>query len=121
MPRLQKMLSSLGGKLPTIAKCLVVASDLALHDWWVILGGTRFAITGFFAYKNTPHGRFNIHKWSLHVPIVGTFIKENFYCQTANLLATLLGSGTNTTETMTLAENGRIICFFESDLLNRKK
>ncbi|MDR0418379.1 MAG: type II secretion system F family protein [Puniceicoccales bacterium] len=121
MPRLQKMLTSLGGELPTIAKCLVVASNLALHYWWVILGGMLLAIIGFFTYKSTPRGRFNIHKWSLHIPIIGTIIKENFYCQTANLLATLLGSGINTTETMTLAENASDNLFFRKRFIESKK
>jgi general secretion pathway protein F len=121
MPKLQKMLGSLGGELPTIAKCLVAASNFAFHYWWMILGGTLFAVVGFFAYKSTPSGKFNVHKWSLHIPIIGIIIKENFYCQTANLLTTLLGSGINTTEAMTLAENASDNLFFRKRFIESKK
>jgi general secretion pathway protein F len=121
MPRLQKMLSSLGGELPTIAKCLMATSDFALNYWWAILGGTLVLIVGFFGYKSTAIGKFNIHMWSLKFPIMGMIIKENFYCQTANLLATLLGSGINTTESMTLAENASGNLFFRKRFIESKK
>jgi type II secretory pathway component PulF len=115
------MLSSLGGELPALAKCLVGASNFALRYWWIILGGTLLAIIGFFAYKSTSAGKFNIHKWALRIPIAGLIIKENFYCQTANLLATLLGSGINTTEAMTLAENASDNLFFRKRFIDSKK
>jgi type II secretory pathway component PulF len=121
MPKLQKMLTSLGGELPTIAKCLIAVSNFAFQYWWAIAGGTVFVVVGFFAYKSTANGKYNIHKWSLHIPIVGVIIKENFYCQTANLLATLLGSGINTTEAMTLAENASENLFFRKRFIESKK
>jgi general secretion pathway protein F len=121
MPRLQKMLTSLGGELPAIAKFLVGASNFAFQYWWLIAGGTLFAVIGFLAYKSTKSGRYNIHKWALHIPIIGGIIKENFYCQTANLLATLLGSGINTTEAMTLAENAAENLFFRKRFIDSKK
>ncbi|MDR2807309.1 MAG: type II secretion system F family protein [Puniceicoccales bacterium] len=121
MPRLQKMLSSLGGELPTIAQCLVVASDFALNYWWAILGSVVVIIIGFFAYKSTTNGKFNIDKWSLDIPIIGLIIKENFYCQTANLLSTLLGSGINTTESMTLAESASENLYFRKRFIDSKK
>ncbi|MDR2812229.1 MAG: type II secretion system F family protein [Puniceicoccales bacterium] len=121
MPRLQKMLTSMGGDLPAITKCLVMVSNFALHYWWGILAVTLLVIVGFFAYKSTPSGKFNLHKWSLHIPIVGIIIKENFYCQAANLLATLLGSGINTTEAMTLAEGASDNLFFRKRFIESKK
>jgi type II secretory pathway component PulF len=121
MPRLQKMLSSLGGDLPAIAKCLVVCSDFALHYWWVIIGGAALIFIGFFAYRSTQNGKYNIDKWSLEIPIGGMVIRENFYCQTANLLATLLGSGINMTEAMTLAEKASENAFFREHFTDSKK
>ncbi|MDR1435270.1 MAG: type II secretion system F family protein [Puniceicoccales bacterium] len=121
MPKLQNMLKSLGGELPAIAQCLVAVSDFAFKYWWVVLIGILVVFFGFFAYKSTPTGKFNVHKWSLNIPIVGIIIKENFYCQTANLLSTLLGSGINTTEAMTLAENASENLYFRKRFIESKK
>ncbi|MDR1590407.1 MAG: type II secretion system F family protein [Puniceicoccales bacterium] len=121
MPKLQKMLTSLGGELPAITQCLINVSHFAFRYWWMIAGGTVLAVVGFFAYKSTERGRYNIHKWALHIPIIGGIIKENFYCQTANLLATLLGSGINTTEAMTLAENASENLYFRKRFIESKK
>jgi type II secretory pathway component PulF len=121
MPRLQKMLSSLGGDLPAIAKCLVVTSNFALQYWWAIIGGAILISVGFFAYRNTQNGKYNTDKWSLKIPIMGLVIRENFYCQTANLLATLLGSGINMTEAMTLAEKASENAFFRERFTDSKK
>jgi type II secretory pathway component PulF len=121
MPRLQKMLSSLGGDLPAIAKCLVGCSNFALQYWWAIIGGAALIFIGFFAYRSTQNGKYNIDKWSLKIPIGGMVIRENFYCQTANLLATLLGSGINMTEAMTLAEKASENAFFRERFTDSKK
>lgn len=121
MPRLQKMLSSLGGELPTIAQLLVKTSTFALHYWWMIIGSVVLLVIVFFAYRSTKKGKYNIDKWSTKIPILGMVVKENFYCQTANLLATLLGSGINTTESMTLAEKASDNAYFRERFIDSKK
>jgi type II secretory pathway component PulF len=120
MPKMQKMLTSLGGDLPAITKLLVASSKFALNYWWAIIGGILLIVALFFMYRSTKNGKFNIDKWSLHIPLLGGIIKENFYCQTANLLATLLGSGINTTEAMTLAENASENLFFRKHFIDSR-
>jgi type II secretory pathway component PulF len=39
MLKLQKMLTSVGGELPTIAKCLIAASNFAFQYWWMMAVG----------------------------------------------------------------------------------
>jgi type II secretory pathway component PulF len=121
MPRLEKMLKSLGGELPLITKCFLVVSSYAIRYWWLVVVGIVLTITLFSLYAHTANGRFNLHKWFLKIPLIGNVIKENFYCQTANLLATLLGSGINTTEAMALAENASENLHFRKRFIEAKK
>lgn len=121
MPRLQKMLTSLGGELPKITQLLIQTSNFAGKYWWAILAACVFVLMGFFAYRNTPHGKYNIDKWSLKIPLIGLIIKENFYCQTANLLGTLLGSGINTAEAMSLAQNSSANLYFREHFIESRK
>ncbi|MDR2200898.1 MAG: type II secretion system F family protein [Puniceicoccales bacterium] len=121
MPRIGQMLKSLGGELPFIAKTLLVVSNYAIQYWWLIGMICILLVTAFSLYVHTATGRFNLDKWSLKIPLIGSIIKENFYCQTANLMSTLLGSGINTTEAMILAENASGNLYFRERFIEAKK
>ena len=121
MPQLQKMLTSLGGDLPKITQLLIQASDIAKGYWWAFLTAFVLLVVGFTAYRNTPKGRYNVDKWMLKIPLIGLIIKENFYCQTANLLGTLLGSGINTAEAMALAQNSASNLYFREHFIESRK
>ncbi|UPA28834.1 MAG: type II secretion system F family protein [Verrucomicrobiota bacterium] len=121
MPKLESMLKSLGGDLPQMTKYLIDASKVAGQYWWAILLSILGIIGVTLAYRNTPKGRYNLDHWVLRIPIVGMIIKENFYCQTSNLLATLLGSGINTTEAMELAKNASANRYFRQRFIEAKE
>lgn len=121
LPRLQNMLTSLGGDLPAITQYLLSVSAFIMKYWYFFVAAIALGVVGFVAYRSTKDGRYNIDKWMTRIPIVGLVVKENFYCQTANLLATLLGSGINTTEAMTLAENAAGNLYFRKNFQEAKK
>jgi type II secretory pathway component PulF len=75
----------------------------------------------FIGFRRTPNGKFATDCWMLKIPLIGLAIKENYYCQTSNLLGTLLGSGINTTEAMKLTENSSSNTLFKKNFLDAKK
>ncbi|MDR2735440.1 MAG: type II secretion system F family protein [Puniceicoccales bacterium] len=121
MPKIEKMLSSLGGDMPLITKVLMAVANFALsYGHWVLLCVIA-AISLLISFRRTPNGKFATDCWMLKIPLIGAAIKENYYCQTSNLLGTLLGSGINTTEAMKLTENSSSNTLFKKNFLEAKK
>ena len=51
MPRLQKMLTTMGGELPMVTKILVGCSDFAFQYWWAMAAVIIVGICSFISYK----------------------------------------------------------------------
>lgn len=105
LPRIQNMMQSLGGEMTISARILIGSAEIALrYGPFLVIG----AIIALFVIANwrrkTSKGRRTTDEWFLKIPFLGTLIRQTTYSQTANLLATLLHSGVNTTEAMRLTE-----------------
>jgi len=104
LPRIQEMLDQLGGDLPLITQLLIGASEnTATYGPFVLVG----ALLGVFAlrrWRKTENGQRRTDLALLRAPLIGRiYLYSNIY-GTTNLMATLLGSGVNTTETLRLVE-----------------
>ena len=66
--------------------------------------GLILLIISLSQWKRTQLGKSMIDQWSLKIPLVGKIIYYSNLYQTGNLIATLLQSGINTTETLQLTE-----------------
>jgi type II secretory pathway component PulF len=104
MPKVEGMLKSLGGDLSLSARILVgLASGLIYVGPFVIAG----IILGTFwvsRYRKTPEGLYKTDAILLKIPYVNDLAINSELCRVSNLLATLLASGVNTTESLKLAE-----------------
>jgi len=104
MPRIEAIMTQLGGDMFFLARWLITGADLTKS-----LG--PFALAGLFAliaiikqWRKSDKGRRTTDLWLLRSPLMGTiYLYGNIY-STSNLLATLLGSGVNTTEALRLVE-----------------
>ena len=104
LPRIEKMLTQLGGDLPLITKLLIGGSHATvLFGPYVLIAG----ILLFFVvrqWRRSSSGQYRTDLWLLKLPIIGRiYLYSNIY-STTNLMSTLLGSGVNTTETLRLVE-----------------
>ncbi|MDR0445301.1 MAG: type II secretion system F family protein [Puniceicoccales bacterium] len=104
LPRIQKMMTSMGGELPMVTR-LLMGSAHFLSDWGLYIVAIVGIMTVYLLrLRKTPSGRVWTDRCLTYLPLLKGIVNGSYYCQTANLLATLLGSGINTTESMQLTE-----------------
>jgi type II secretory pathway component PulF len=104
LPRIQDMLSRLGGEMTWSARILIDGAD------FLVRFGPFFAIAaavlgiGLSQWRRTPAGRRKTDRWALRLPLIGRIFQLSDLFQVGNLIGTLLESGINTTETLRLTE-----------------
>lgn len=104
LPQIEGMLNRLGGEMTWSAQLLIDGSHWMLKLGPFIILGIIISIIGLRQWKNTLVGKRIIDQWSLKIPLIGKIIYYSNLYQTGNLIATLLQSGINTTETFQLTE-----------------
>lgn len=104
LPRLQALLSSLGGKLPTSTKILVGVSNFSLHYGVFFVGGLVFAGIAFWRWRRTPVGRQTTDSWMLNLPLLGPFSVSQTVLAFSQTLSVLLENGITAAEALRMTE-----------------
>jgi type II secretory pathway component PulF len=105
LPRLQTLLSSLGGKMPTSTKLLIGASNFALSIWGIMaVVAIVIGITSFLAWRQTPAGRAQTDAWLLKLPLIGPFIVAQTVLAFSQTLSVLLENGITASEALRMTE-----------------
>lgn len=104
LPRIQSMMQSMGGSMTISARILIGSADAVIYIGPFVLIFLIIGIIVIKQWRKKEEGQRTTDSWLLKIPFIGTIVKEAAYSQTANLLATLLDSGVNTTEAMRLTE-----------------
>ena len=104
LPQIEGMLERLGGEMTWSAQLLIDGSNWMLKLGPFLILGLIVFIFGLGQWKRTLTGKRMIDEWSLKIPLIGNIIYYSNLYQTGNLIATLLQSGINTTETFQLTE-----------------
>lgn len=104
LPKIQGMMQSMGGKMSLPARILIGSADAVIYlgpfvILFLIIGGIFIS-----RWRKKPEGLRTTDAWLLKIPFINNIVRQAAYSQTANLLATLLDSGVNTTEAMRLTE-----------------
>lgn len=104
IPRIEEMVTQLGGELFVLARWLLAGSNFLLKFGPVAI--VLIAVGAFLLnrWRKTTVGRRSTDLWILTMPVLGKInLYSNVY-STSNLMSTLLGSGVNTTEALRLVE-----------------
>ena len=105
LPRIESMLTAMGGGLTLPARILVGFSHFLLFGvplFLVLLAGSWSALRLW--RKRSDAGLLKTDAFCLKIPIIGSLVQLIEICRVSNLLSTLLGSGVNLTEAMRLTE-----------------
>lgn len=104
LPRIEGMMSSLGGELSFSARLLIGLSDFALTQGPFILIAAVITFIALRQWRQTESGRYKTDLWLINIPYFKNIVINADICRISNLIGTLLESGVNTTETLRLTE-----------------
>jgi type II secretory pathway component PulF len=104
LPRLQGLLTSLGGKLPLSTKILIGFSDFALHYGIFVVGALAFGAITFWRWRLTAPGREATDSWILKLPLAGQFAISQTVLAFSQTLSVLLENGITTAEALKMTE-----------------
>jgi general secretion pathway protein F len=104
LPRLQSLLGSLGGKMPTSTKILIAASEFALHYGLVIAIGLLVGAIMFWRWRVSEAGRVVTDGWMLKLPLLGPFAVARTVLSFSQTLSVLLENGITAAEALRMTE-----------------
>ncbi len=104
VPRLQTLLSSLGGHLPFATRLLVNGSHFILFYGPFLAAAGFIAVVFFLRWRQTPDGHRQTDAWLLRLPIVRDFVVQAAVLNFTHTLAVLIENGVTTAEALRLTE-----------------
>jgi general secretion pathway protein F len=104
LPRLQDLLHSLGGKLPTSTRILIATSNFAIHYGLFVVGLLVFVAASLWRWRATPPGRATTDAWLLKLPLIGEFISSQTALAFSQNLSVLLENGITAAEALRMTE-----------------
>jgi general secretion pathway protein F len=104
LPKIQAMLTSLGGKMPLSTKLLIGLSTFALHYGLFIVIGAVVGLAFFWRWRATEAGRQTIDAWMLKLPLIGPFVVAQTVLAFSQTLSVLLENGITAAEALRMTE-----------------
>ncbi len=104
LPRIQGLLSSLGGKLPVSTKLLIFMADWLLNYGWIVAIGGALAVFGTISWRNSKNGRSKFDALIIRVPLLGKFLRDLQVLRLTQILALLLENGITMVQSLTMTE-----------------
>jgi len=93
IPKIRRILDSMGKSLPFITKFVMGLSDFFLAWWWLMAILLVAGIWFFRRWKATPEGRYKYHSFLLKMPVFGPIVRQIAVARFCRTLSTLLDSG----------------------------
>lgn len=91
-----------GKDLPGITQMLIDMSEWLQVQWHFVLAGAFIGFIGFKAYIGTPPGRRVFDRTILEIPVIGVLLQKIAVGRFCSTLATMLTSGVNLLEALTI-------------------
>ncbi len=104
LPRLQSLLTSLGGKMPVSTKLLIGLSNFSIHYGLFVIFALVFAAVSFWRWRVTEAGRQATDAWLLKLPLVGPFVVAQTVLALSQTLSVLLENGITAAEALRMTE-----------------
>jgi general secretion pathway protein F len=104
LPRLQTLLKSLGGELPTSTRILLGFSEFGLKYGIFVLVAVVVFGASFWRWRATEPGRLQTDAWALKLPLIGPFSVSQTVLAFSQTLSVLLENGITTSEALRMTE-----------------
>ncbi len=104
LPRLQTLLTSLGGRMPTATRLLIALADFALNYGLLVVIALVFAAITFWRWRVSEAGRATTDAWMLKLPLLGPFAVARTVLAFSQTLSVLLENGITAAEALRMTE-----------------
>lgn len=104
LPRLQTLLTSLGGQMPWATRMLIGMSDFLIRYGIIAVVGLVVTVVFFWRWRKSQAGRAATDAWLLRAPFAGHFVTAATIQNFSATLAVLLENGVTTAEALRMTE-----------------
>jgi type II secretory pathway component PulF len=104
LPRIEGLLASLGGNLPTSTKILIATADGLLNYGWIGAIGIALVVALLVSWRKSPAGRFKFDALLLRIPGAGRIARDTQILQFTQTLSLLLENGIIMVQALAMAE-----------------
>lgn len=104
VPSLASTFRDMGSELPASTQIIIKLSDFLVNYTLATIGAFFAAIALFIAFVRTAQGKRIVETVVLHIPVVGTLVKETNSARTGRTLSSLLSSGVNVLHAFEITE-----------------
>lgn len=121
MPQITGVFEGMGKDLPATTQVLIGTSNFLVQYTFLAIGGMIAVIAGFIYFLRTRWGRIASSWLVVRLPIIGTMAKETNSARTARTLSSLLGSGVDMINAITITEEVLQNVFYKEILRDAAK
>jgi type IV pilus assembly protein PilC len=93
IPVFAELYGSMGKALPAPTQICINISNFFVAYWWLMLAAAIGVVMSISFYYKTPHGRINIDRLLLRLPIIGDLLRKVAVARFSQNMALLLSSG----------------------------
>lgn len=104
MPSITTTFKKLEVDLPATTMALIATSDFMVAHTFLVLSGMLAAVIGFIYFLGTHLGKVIFHFIIIHLPVIGTMVKETNAARMSRTLASLLTSGVDIIRSLNITE-----------------
>ena len=104
LPRIEGLLASLGGNLPTSTKILIATADGLFNYGWIGAIGIALVVALLVSWRKSPAGRFKFDALLLRIPGAGRIARDTQILQFTQTLSLLLENGIIMVQALAMAE-----------------
>lgn len=105
VPTLTATFVQLNVKLPLTTRIVIGISDFFANNGLIALVGLIILIASFISAAKTNAGRHILHFIYIHLPVIGTIVKQTNSAYTARTLSSLLSSGVDVISSINITED----------------
>ena len=104
VPTLAATFEQLGAKLPIATQIILNMSNFVTHNFIIVILGLAVIIIGGWFFLRSKAGGTTVLFLALHAPVIGELVKETFSARAARTLSSLLTSGVEMLNALSITE-----------------